>query len=175
MKIKSLRTVLTSLLVIVISLLPSSFENVQAASAARANQTTAGISSATFIAYATTSPTGANPNGSQLTLLNKTASQYFYIRNTGTVTISAITLNVSYTQVPAKTSFYHCALGVAFISLNTCASGIRASITGSGIVIITLPPNSWFALELDPKRLTTPSISVSISSSQIRSPLSLNS
>lgn len=171
---KSLRAALISTFSILISLSPWISSSAQASQRATATGVTSSASSATFIAYATTSASGGNPNGAALVLSNTTAAQYFYVRNTGTVAISMVSLGITYTAIPAKTAFYRCEAGVTFSALNTCASGVRTSILTSGTLALNLAPGSWYAFELDPKKLTTPTVSISVSSSQIRSPIFSN-
>ncbi|MBC7463153.1 MAG: hypothetical protein H7227_02715 [Actinobacteria bacterium] len=136
------------------------------------------LSTATFVVYATSTSTGANPGGTALVLNNSANAQYFYIRNTGTVSVAAVSITLSYSIAPIRTDFSRCDLGVAFASLNTCATGTRtviSAVTGVNTVTLSLPPNSFFAFELDPKKLTTPTVSVSVSSSQIRPVTTTNS
>ncbi len=172
---RPVRTALTSLLVICLALLPAIWDAAGASAATAGNSSKINVSTSTFIAYATTSPTGVNPNGGPLVMSNSTGAQYFYIRNTGSTALSMVTLSLTYTSAPAKTAFYRCDAGVAFSSLNTCASGSRTTVNASVALSLSMQPGTWYAFELDPKRLTTPTVAVSVSSTQIRSPITTNS
>lgn len=133
------------------------------------------ISSGTIIAYPTTSTTGANPNGTALTLANTSLPQYFYIRNTGTLEIVSVTITISYSSTTAKKSFLHCEQNVLFSTTNTCASGSSTTVAGSGNISLNLTAGSWYAFEIDAKKVVTPTISVSVSSIQIRAVVNTNS
>lgn len=133
------------------------------------------IGSASIIAYATRTTTGANPNGVALTLNNTNQPQYFYIRNTGNVLISGVTIGISYSAAPSRTAFLHCNQNVLFTSATTCASGSTTSIPGAGSITLSLAAGSWYAFEIDTKKTTTPTVSVSISTSQIRPAIITNS
>lgn len=177
---KFTRVAFSSFLVACMTLIPSNLNPADADLAAAAENTSSpqSMSSASFVVYATSSSSGANPNGVALTLSNTRDAQYFYVRNTGSVDIIAFSIAVTYTVTPARTEFYRCDAGVIFSALNTCASGIRTTLTNSTHTIALpnpLPPNSWVAFELDPKKLTTPTISVSVSSTQIRPALTIDS
>lgn len=170
----------SSFLVACMTLIPSNLNPADANLAAAAQNTSSpqSMSSATFVVYATSSSSGANPQGVALTLSNTRDAQYFYVRNTGTVNIMAFSISVTYSVTPARTEFYQCDAGVVFSALNTCASGTRTTLTNSTNTIALsnpLSPNSWIAFELDPKKLTTPTISVSVSSTQIRPALTIDS
>ena len=136
---------------------------------------TSTISSASIIVYPTTSTTGSNPEGTALILANTNQAQYFYIRNTGSVRIVSISIDVSYSSTGAKTSFLHCGQDVLFSALNTCASGTTTLIPNSGSINLDLSPGNWYAFELDTKKTVTPTISVTVSTSQIRPALDTNS
>lgn len=174
------RLALSSFLVACFTLIPSNLTPADADLAALAQNTSSpqSISTASFVVYATSSANGANPNGAALTLANTRDAQYFYVRNTGTVNIVAFSISVTYSVTPARTEFYRCDADVVFSAISTCASGTRTTLTNSTNTIALsnpLSPNSWIAFELDPKKLTTPTISVSVSSSQIRPGITINS
>lgn len=177
---KLIRVTLFTFLCACITFIPLGLNSAEAELAAMTANGAApqSLNTASFVVYATNSTSGANPNGAPLTLSYTRDAQYFYVRNTGTVDITGFSLAVTYSVTPARTEFYRCEVGVVFSALNTCASGIRTTIaTNSGLVTIPipLPPNSWVAFELDPKKLTTPTVNVSVSSSQIRPGITTNS
>jgi hypothetical protein len=133
------------------------------------------VSTGTIIAYPSISTTGANPNGTALTLANTSLPQYFYVLNSGSIEIVSVTITISYSSTTAKKSFLHCGQYVLFAGTNTCASGIPVTVAGSGAVTLNLTPGSWYAFEIDAKKVVTPTISVSVSSAQIRAAINSNS
>ena len=169
------KVALTSLLVACAALPPGAAHAAGAGTTTATGDATTAISTSTFIAYATTSPTGSAAGGAGLVLAQTTAAQYFFVRNTGTTAISAVSLAVTYSSTPAKTDFSRCDPGVAFTSIGTCASGTRTAVTAAAALTLSMQPGSWYAFELDPKRMTTPTVGVSVSSTQIRSALTSNS
>ena len=177
---KIVRAALSSFLVASMTFMPMSLTPADAELSATTGNfgTPFSIGTASFVLFATNLSGGANPNGVALTLSNSTAAQYFYVRNTGSVAISAFSLTVTYSSTPARTDFYRCDAEVLFSARNTCASGVRTTVTtssGLAVVSLSLLPNSWVAFEIDPKKLTTPTVSTSVSSSQIRPGLIINS
>lgn len=134
------------------------------------------IGTGSFIAYAATSPTGPNPGGAALTLTKSAAAQYFYVRNTGTIDITSFSIAVTYDTGPGPVTLDRCDVGVSFSGVNTCSTGSKTAMPiVSGVMTLSLPPNSWVEFELDPKKNVLPTISVSVSSSQIRSSMTTNS
>ena len=177
---KIIRAALSSFLIASLTFFPMSLTPADALLSATTGNfgTPLSTGTASFVLFATNSSGGANPNGVALTLSNSTSAQYFYVRNTGSVAISAFSLSVTYTSTPSRTDFYRCEAEVVFSARNTCASGIRTTVTtssGVAVVSMSLLPNSWVAFEIDPKKLTTPTIGASVSSSQIRPGLIINS
>lgn len=133
------------------------------------------ISTGTIIAYPSASTSGANPNGTALTLANTSLPQYFYVLNAGSIEIVSVTITISYSSTTAKKTFLHCGQNVLFSATNTCASGSPVTVAGSGSVSLNLTPGSWYAFEIDAKKVVTPTISVSVSSAEIRSAINSNS
>lgn len=133
------------------------------------------VSSGEVIVYPSLTSTGANPNGVALTLSNSNIRQYFYIRSAGTLAGTAITIAVSYSVPPAQTTFLHCDQGVLFIASGTCASGSPTTVAINGVITLNLTPGSWYEFEIGQRNRTTPTVSVSISTSQIRAALNTNS
>lgn len=173
---KLTRAALLSFLVAVISFLPTFLVPIQASTAAIANNATGILSASTgtFTVYAATSPTGAS-TGVPLTMSNTPNDQYPYIRNTGSVAVARFTLTITTSPVQSFT-LLRCALNVAFKSPNTCVSGSSTAVSISGgVVTLTIPANSWYDLDFKPNKGTTPTFSVSVSSSQIRSAITTNS
>ena len=164
-----MRKLVAPLLLIGVLLLASAVGSADASPGATSSGGPTSVNSASIIAYATDSTTGTNPNGANLTLLNSNVPQYFYIRNTGTVEILALTLNISYSTTPAKRSLLHCPQNVLFSAVSTCSTGTSTLISTLGAITLNVLPGSWYAFEFDPKKVTTATISVSVASSQIRS------
>lgn len=155
---------------------PSATAVAVATSTAQAASGVHSFSSGTFIAYATATTAGANPNGVALTLSNSKGLQTFYVRNTGTLATRAISLSVSYSSPPGTTALLRCDVDVLFASANNdnCVSGSSTSVTASASLTLALNPGSWYAFRLNPQNRTAPTISVSVSSAQIQLPLIRN-
>jgi hypothetical protein len=176
--VKTTRAALLSFLVAVFTFFPTELIPADAGATAGANNNVAAtsISSASFIVYATATPTGANPAGTALTLNNTSAAQYFYVRNTGTVNVARFSITISYSGGTGGVTIDRCNANVAFSSLNTCASGSKTVMTISGgVMTLTIPTNTWFAFELDPQRTVRPVVSITVSSTQIRPAVTTNS
>jgi len=174
---KYIRIALLSFLIAAVTFAP--FDLAQSnALIARANNAsgTLSVGSGTFIAYATTSSTGSNPNA-PLTLSNTKGAQYFYIRNTGTFAITAVTATISYAGNPSTTTLLYCNEQIAFSARRTCSSGSSTSSPTAGTfsIPLSIQPNSWYEFEIDPKKTATPTISLTVSSSQIRPRITTNS
>ena len=174
---KIIRIALLSFLISAVTFAPVDLAQSNAV-IARANNAsgTLFVGTGTFIAYATTSTTGANPNA-PLTLSNSSGAQYFYIRNTGTIAITAVTATISYAGNPSTTTLLYCNEQVLFSARHTCSNGTSTSspTTGTVSIPLSIQPNSWYEFELDLKKAATPTISVSVSSSQIRPGITTNS
>jgi hypothetical protein len=176
--VKTTRAALLSFLVAVFTFFPTELIPADAGATARAsnNVTATSISSASFVVYATATPTGANPAGTALTLNNTSAAQYFYVRNTGTVSVARFSIAITYSGGPGTVTIDRCGANIAFSGTNTCASGTKTTMTiSAGVMTLTIPANTWFAFELDPRKTVTPTISVSVSSTQIRPAVITNS
>lgn len=173
---KLTRAALLSFLIATISFLPSFLIPAQAITNAVSTNASGALSlsTASFNAYATTSPSGAS-TGSPLTMITSSGDQYPYIRNTGSIGITGFTMTITTSPVQSFT-LKRCALNVAFKSPNTCVSGssTTVSIVG-GVVNLAIPANSWYALDFKPSKSTTPTFDISVSSSQIRSAIITNS
>lgn len=173
------RTALTSALTAAITFAPMQLIPADAVVTAIANNSsnalaTLSVSSASFILYPTANVAGANP-GAALTLAKTNASQYFYLRNTGSVEISRFSLSITGTSSAAFT-LSRCDEKVEFTSVDVCSSGSPTVITVLvGEITLTVPTSSWFNFQLTPSKQSTPSISVSVSSSQIRGGFVTNS
>lgn len=172
---KSFRAALTIFITIAFVLRPGNVLFAQAMGHGATATSTSTIASSTFIAYATTSVSGANPNGTALTLANTSAAQFFYIRNTGSTTISRIAFSITYTSTPAKTNLLRCGRNIAFLSPGNCASGSTTSVIASTSLALDMSPGDWYEFEVNPKKTTTPTVSVSVSSTQIRPAIISNS
>ena len=132
------------------------------------------VASGQIVGYPTQTTTGSNPNGVALTLANTNAAQAFYIRNTGTFAFVAVTLAVSYSAPSGTVTLLRCSQNIAFLTATTCASSSTTSVI-AGVVTLSLAAGAWYAFEIDPRNRTTPTISVSISTSQIRAAVTTNS
>ena len=176
-----IRTALISFFASSLTFFPMAIISAEAVPEAIANSTASNpgglsVRTGSFIAYATASPTGPNPGGSALVLTKTASAQYFYVRNTGSIDITKFSIAITYDAGPGPVTLDRCDAGVAFSALNTCATGVKTSMTiTSGVMTLAVAPNSWFAFELDPKKNVLPTISVSVSSGEIRSAIITNS
>jgi len=176
--VKLARATFLSFLVAVFTFLPTGLipADAELQATATSNVAATSLSTGTFVVYATRTPTGANPNGTALVLSRTSAAQYFYVRNTGSIAVTRFTIMLTYDGGPGNTTIDRCNVGVAFTSLNTCASGSRTAMTiTNSVITLTIQPNTWFAFELDPRKTVTPTVNISVASSQIRSPIVTNS
>jgi hypothetical protein len=177
-RVKLTRATLLSFLVAVFTFFPSELIPADAGATATAQNAlvATSISSARFVVYATATPTGANPAGTALTLNNTSAAQYFYVRNTGTVSVDKFSITLTYSGGTGGVTIDRCNANVAFSGLNTCASGSKTTMTISGgVMTLTIPANTWFAFELDPQKTVRPTVSITVSSTQIRPAITTNS
>ena len=142
---KTIRIALLSFLIAAVTFAPVDLAQSNAL-VARANNAsgTLSVGTGTFIAYATTSSSGANPNA-PLTLSNTSGAQYFYIRSTGTIAITAVTATISYAGTPSTTTLLYCNEQVTFSARHTCSSGSSTSLptTGTFSISLSIQPNSW--------------------------------
>ena len=132
------------------------------------------VTSGQILGYPTVTAAGANPNGAALVLANSNAAQAFYIRNTGTFAFISVTITISYSAPSGTVTFLRCSQNVAFLTATTCVSGSTTAVV-AGVVALGLAAGSWYEFEIDPRNKTTPTVSVSISTSQIRAAVTTNS
>lgn len=171
---KCVSATLISFFLLLDTLAPASLTYAQAGASAGTVSASTSLSTARFIAYATTSTSGPNPL-SALVLSNSSGSQDFYIRNTGTLALLSLTIALSYSSSPGTTTFFRCSAGVSFTG-SSCASGpTKVSVSQSGSVTLAFAANTWYAFQLNPTNKIVPTINVSVSSTQIRAPIITNS
>ena len=174
---KLVRAALFSFLSACMTFIPISLTSAEAGLAAMAENsgTSQSLNTASFVVYATNSSSGANP-GTALILSRTSNAQFFYLRNAGGIDFVKLSMLITYDATPGTVTLRRCNLGVAFSSTNTCSSGPTTTVTiTSGVVMLAFPSNSWFQFQIGTNKTVTPTISVSISSSQIRPGITTNS
>ena len=174
---KLVRVALSTFLFACITLIPFSLTSAEAGlGAVTGNSATPqSLNTASVVLYATSTSSGAN-SGTALALSRTSNAQFFYLRNTGNVDFVKLSMLITYDNGPGTVTLLRCNLGVTFSSTNTCSSGSTTAVTiSSGVVTLAFPSNSWFQFQIDTNKTATPTISVSVSSSQIRPGITTNS
>lgn len=178
---KFVRVALISFLISSVSLFPTAIISADAASQAVANSSSSqpggtSITTGSFVVIPTLTPLGSNVPGTPLTLSKSSGAQYFYVRNSGNLDVVQFSFSITYDVPSGAVALKRCDTGVSFSGPNTCNTGSATVISvNGGVVDLLLPPNSWVELEIDTKKKVTPTFSISVSSSQIRSPILTNS
>ena len=142
-----------------------------AALKATANPSTLSISTGSMAVFAGDSYTATNPFGALITPVINGRAKFFFIKNSGSFGVSRFTLTLS---LPAGTSianFRRCAINVYFSANDVCASGSYSSLTinenVATVIILDLPPNSYYAFQIRQNKNTNMTVSVSASSANI--------
>ena len=175
------RSTLIAAVVGVISLAPTLLVSATAAINARANNVSAeSVGTGTFKIYPSAT-TGGAATGAAITLVNSNAAQFLFIKNSGTINTAKFTNTVTWTS-SRTTTLKNCPLNTTFTSATLCSnSSVPVSIatgTTSGtalVVTFTIPSGSYLPISITPSGLGTPTISTSVSSTQIRTATVTNS
>ena len=147
-----------------VSLAPTQLSPADAVLSGRASTTSGGsIGTTTFVLYPTTTSTGANPNGTALTLSNSNAAQFFFVRNIGAKTLNSFSFSVTFTSTPTFT-YKRCDLNVLFTNATTCAPTTPTTIA-LGTVTLAMAAGSWVEISITPNKTTTPTVSTQVSAS----------
>ncbi len=168
------KSALAAAIVGAISFAPSQLDIANAAALGQAAATTS-FSSATFRLHA--SPTaGGAITGSALVLSNTDARQYFYLINSGSLPISGFMLSVTGSANNSTFAFRRCEANAVFTGPNACSAGVPIAITlASDEASFSIPLNSTFHIQIIANKITTPTINVSVSRSQVRAGITTNS
>lgn len=169
-----IRSALASAIIGAISLAPIQLDMADAATLGRVTATTS-FSSTTFKLHATTTSNGVI-TGLPLVLSNSNSRQFFYLRNTGGLQIESFTLIVTGSANNSAFTFKRCDNGAYFTGTNACSIGSATAFTlSSDVASFSIPAGSNIHIQIIPNKNTTPTISVSVARSQVRSGLTTNS
>jgi hypothetical protein len=128
------------------------------AAVATARNTTMPVSSGALIVFASGTQTFVNP-GNSYNVAVSNGMKTFYVNNSGNFSTAGFALIISLPTGSNVSSFKRCALNVAFVGNNTCASGsaINVSITpGSPTTyMIALPVNSFYSFQISQNKSGT--------------------
>ena len=177
----SKRSTLIAVVVGAISLAPTLLVSATAAlNAYTRNVASQSVGSGTFIIYPSALSTGS-ATGAAITLLNSNAAQFAFIKNSGTLDTAKFTNTVSWAGVKT-TTLKRCPLNTTFSSATLCSDGSAPVTIATGtanavalVVIFTIPAGSYLPISIQPSKTDTPTISTSVSSTQIRATTVTNS
>ena len=178
MRIK--RSTLIAVVVGAISLAPTLLLSAEAALSARTSNASAlSVGTGTFKIYPSTTVGGAASGA--ITLINSTTAQFVFIKNSGTINTAKYT-NIVTWAAGKTTTLKNCPLNTTFSSANKCSDNSTpvtiATGTASGtafVVTFTIPAGSYLPISVTPSGTDTPTISTSVSSTQIRTATVTNS
>ena len=174
------RSTLIAAVVGVISLAPTLLVSATASINARTNNVSAeSIGTGTFKIYPSATVGGAA--GGAIALANTNAAQFAFINNSGTITTAQFTNTVTWSS-GSTTKLSRCPLNTTFTSATGC-SDLSApvviatgTLSGAGLVVtFTIPAGSYLPISVTPTGKSTPTISTSVSSTQIRTATVTNS
>lgn len=128
------------------------------ATLATAGNTTLAINSGSLIVFASGTQTFVNPANSYNVSVSN-GIKTFYVNNSGDFDVSRFALIITLPNSANVSSFKRCALNVAFIGNNTCATGspVSASMTpGSPTTyLIPLPKNGFYSFQISQNKTGT--------------------
>ena len=174
------RSTLIAAAVGVISLAPTLLISAAAAINAHTNNVSAeSIGTGTFKIYPSATVGGAA--GGAIALANVNGAQFAFINNSGTITTAQFTNTVTWSS-GSTTKLSRCPLNTTFISATQCSDGSASvviatgTLSGTGLVVtFTIPTGSYLPISVTPSAKATPTISTSVSSTQIRTAVVTNS
>jgi hypothetical protein len=142
-----------------------------AAVKATANPSALSVSTGSMAVFAGDSYTATNPFGALLTPVINGRAKVFFIKNTGDFGVSRFTLTLSLPTGTNIANFRYCSINVYFTANDVCGSGSYSSLTinenVATAIILTLPPNSYYAFQIRQNKNTNMTVSVSASSANI--------
>ncbi len=164
---RTIRIALASAVVGALSLAPTQLSPADASASAKASNAvvSTSIGTGTYVVYPTATSSGANPNGTALTLNNSPSAQYFFVRNTGDKAINSFTFSQTHTGTPTFT-FKRCSVGVLF-SGSVCASGPVATTISEGLVTLSMASGTWVEIQITPSKNTTPTITAQVAATNL--------
>jgi hypothetical protein len=142
-----------------------------AAVKATANPSALSVSTGSMAVFAGDSYTATNPFGALLTPVINGRAKVFFIKNTGDFGVSRFALTLSLPTGTNIANFRYCSINVYFTANDVCGSGSYSSLTinenVATAIILTLPPNSYYAFQIRQNKNTNMTVSVSASSANI--------
>lgn len=174
------RSTLIAAAVGVISLAPTLLVSATASINALTNNISAeSTGTGTFKIYPSTAVGGAA--GGAIALSNSNAAQFAFINNSGTITTAQFTNTVTWSS-GGTTTLSRCPLNTTFTSATVCSDAstpvviATGTVSGTGLVVtFTIPVGSYLPISVKTSGKATPTISTSVSSTQIRSAVVTNS
>ena len=128
------------------------------AALATARNTTLPVSSGALIVFASGTQTFVNP-GNSYNVAVSNGINTFYVNNSGNFSTAGFALIITLPSGSNVSSFKRCALNVAFIGNNTCASGSTTNLSitpGSPTTyMIPLPVNSFYSFQISQNKSGT--------------------
>ena len=175
------RSTLIAAAVGAISLAPTLLLSATAANNARTNNVSAeSVGTVTFKIYPSATAGGA-ATGAAITLANVNGAQFAFIKNSGTINTQKFTNIVTWTS-GSTTTLKNCPLNTTFTSATLCSNSTTpvtiatGSLSGAALVVtFTIPSGSYLPISVTPSAKDTPTISTSVSSTQIRTATVTNS
>jgi hypothetical protein len=122
------------------------------AAAKAATSQTLSISSGQLITFASTTQTFANTGVALSASIANGTPKTFFINNSGTIGVTAFAFIVTLPSTSNVSYFKRCALNVAFVGNNSCASGSAVTVAMTpGIstsYVLSLPANSFYSYQI---------------------------
>ena len=142
-----------------------------AAIKATANPSTLSVSTGSMAIFAGDSYTATNPFSALITPVINGRAKVFFIKNTGSFGVSRFTLTLSLPNGTNIANFRRCNINVYFTANDVCGSGSYTSLSitenVATVIILTLPPNSYYAFQIRQNKNTNMTVSVSASTTNI--------
>ena len=168
------RSTFIAVVVGAISLAPTLLGSATAAISAYTNNASAlSVGTGTFKIYPSATAGGA-ATGAAITLLNANGAQFLFIKNSGTINTAKFTIQITWAS-NSSTTLKNCPLNTTFNSATLCSNASTpvtiSSGTSSGtaqVVTFAIPAGSYLPISVTPSGKDTPTISASVSSTQIR-------
>lgn len=178
MKIK--RSTLIAVVVGAITLAPTLLVSAMATLNAHVSNASAqSVGSGTFKIFPSATAGGAATGA--ITLSNTSAAQFAYIKNSGSIDTAKFTNTVTWAGVKT-TTLKRCPLNTTFSSATSCSDGSTPVTIATGtanaaalVITFTIPAGSYLPISIQPSKTDTPTISTSVSSTQIRTSTVTNS
>ncbi|MCX6430372.1 MAG: hypothetical protein NTX12_05335 [Actinobacteria bacterium] len=143
------------------------------ASANAFNSSALSVASGKYPVAVVTTTGAANPLAAYVSPTSS-ATRLFYVKNFGTVAIKAFTLSVTGTN-SATFVIRRCSIGANFTAVNTCSDALTPVTISAGALTLSIASGATQSLQFAPSKSTVATVSVSVSTSQVRAPVVTNS